>query len=103
MSRREASATATMRPREADRSSSEACRRPTSSMFSTTTTTKDASGNPQTTQLPLALLTLAVDQKTFQKIVTAQAAGGTLYFGLLNKDSKIDANLPGTNLTNLFK
>jgi pilus assembly protein CpaB len=68
----------------------------------TTTTTKDASGNPQTTQLPLALLTLAVDQKTFQKIVTAQAAGGTLYFGLLNKDSKIDAALPGTNLTNLF-
>jgi pilus assembly protein CpaB len=67
-----------------------------------TTTTKDASGNPQTTQLPLALLTLAVTQKTLQKLVTAQAVGGTLYFGLLNKDSTISSNDQGTNLSNLF-
>lgn len=72
------------------------------STATTTTTTKDSSGNAQTTQLPLALLTLAVDQKMFQKIVTAQATGGTLQFGLLNDKSKIDPGDTGTNINNLF-
>jgi len=70
----------------------------------TTTKTQGANGAEQTTQLPLALLTLAVNQVEFQKIVAAQTISGSgLYFGLLNKDSVVNPNAAGTNLDNLFK
>ena len=69
----------------------------------TTTTKTQANGSEQTTQLPLALLTLAVDQTEFQKIVAAQTISGSgLYFGLLGPDSKVNAAVPGTSLDNLF-
>lgn len=69
----------------------------------TTTTKTQANGAEQTTQLPQALLTLAVTQTQLQKLVAAQTLSGSgLYFGLKNSASTVDPNLAGTNLDNLF-
>jgi pilus assembly protein CpaB len=57
-------------------------------------------GEGNTESLPTAILSLAVDQKQAQKIIFA-ADQGQLYFGLVDKDSKV-APGAGTDLTTLF-
>jgi pilus assembly protein CpaB len=49
-----------------------------------------------------ALLTVAVDQEDAQKLVYAQNSGGTITFGLINQESKIDPADPGASADNLF-
>lgn len=57
-------------------------------LVSRTTTTEE--GAQTTEQIPLAILTLAVDQTEAQKIVQAQSQG-QLYFGLLTDTSETEA------------
>ena len=66
------------------------------------TTTLVTAATAEGEQLPKALLTVAVDQKEAQKLVYAQNSGGTITFGLLNKESKVDRNDPGASADNLF-
>jgi pilus assembly protein CpaB len=53
-----------------------------------TTLRPPTSGQGNTEALPTAILTLALDQRQAEKIVFATSKGA-LYFGLLNKDSKV--------------
>jgi pilus assembly protein CpaB len=55
--------------------------------LSTQTTTTDE-GESTTEEIPLAILTLAVDQREAQKVINAQS-GGALYFGLLGDDANV--------------
>lgn len=69
------------------------------------TTASGSTSNAQ--QVPSAILTLAVTQDQFQKILLVTKAPGAAYngliLGLLNDKSKIDPTNPGTSETNLFK
>jgi len=60
-----------------------------------------------TEQIPPAILTLAVTQDQFEKILFVTKTPGSSYtgltFGLLDKNSKVDPANPGTTETNLFK
>jgi pilus assembly protein CpaB len=68
----------------------------------TTTTTTTQNDQGQTTeQIPLAILTLALDQKQAQKVIFAQSQG-ELYLGLLSPDSRV-AGVAATTSGNLFK
>lgn len=58
-----------------------------------------AQANPES--LPRALLTLALTQAQAEKLIFAQTAGGSLYLGLLNDQSKITPNA-GVNAKNVF-
>ena len=60
--------------------------------LSTQTTTTDA-GESTTEEIPLAILTLAVDQKQAQKIINAQT-GGAIYFALLGETTKVRTGNP---------
>lgn len=53
-------------------------------------TTVTQAGDQTTEQIPLAILTLAVDQQQAQQIVQAQSQG-SLYFGLLTETSETQA------------
>jgi pilus assembly protein CpaB len=64
----------------------------------TVQTTTDEEGN--TEALPRAILTLALDQTESQRVIYASQKG-QLYFGLLTRDSTIDAGEP-TSDANLF-
>jgi pilus assembly protein CpaB len=66
---------------------------------SSTTTTDGQTTNME--EIPTAILTLALDQEQSQKVVHATTAG-SLYFALLNEESAVDPNLPGTTTENLF-
>jgi pilus assembly protein CpaB len=74
----------------------------TGSTTTLTRTTTDASGTQTEEQLPVALLTLAVDQKESEKIIFAQDEG-SLYFGLLTDTSPEIVKDAGTNAGNLFR
>jgi pilus assembly protein CpaB len=50
---------------------------------------------------PGALVTLAVDQEEYQKVLFATKAG-ELYFALMGKDAKPSLGVPGTTAENLF-
>lgn len=63
------------------------------------TTTND-SGTQTTEQIPLAILTLALDQEEAQQVVQAQAQG-TLYLGLLTETSETVAGDPVTTFEDL--
>lgn len=64
------------------------------------TTTSNGS-TTQTEQLPKAIITLAVDQTQYQKIVYG-SGHGQMYFGLLGDTSKVSTSVPATNGQNLF-
>jgi pilus assembly protein CpaB len=66
---------------------------------SATTTTDGQTSN--TEQIPTAILTLALDQAQAQRLIQATAEG-QLYFALLNDESQIDPDLPGTTTENLL-
>ena len=66
----------------------------------TTQTTTTDEGESTTEEIPLAILTLAVDQKQAQQIINAQS-GGSLYFGLLGDGTKVRSG-PATTTQNLF-
>lgn len=55
--------------------------------LSTQTTTTDE-GESTTEEIPLAILTLALDQREAQKVINAQS-GGALYFGLLGDNADV--------------
>ena len=73
----------------------------------TTVTTSSSSGSSANApQVPVTILTLAVTQDQFQKILFVTKAGGPysgLELGLLNDKSKVDPANQGTTETNLFK
>jgi Flp pilus assembly protein CpaB len=52
-------------------------------------------------QADSSIVTFGVDQADAQKLIYAQSVG-TLYLGLLSKDSKIDNKLPATSTANLY-
>jgi pilus assembly protein CpaB len=64
-------------------------------------TTTGTGSDAQTEQVAKAILTLAVDQDQAQKILYG-SQNGTMYFGLLGKDAKINLFDPGTTGKNLF-
>jgi pilus assembly protein CpaB len=66
---------------------------------SSTTTTDGQVTN--TEQIPTAILTLALDQEQAQRVIQA-STDGQLYFGLLNDESQVDPNLPGTTTETLL-
>ena len=70
---------------------------------STVTTQTTATDQGQTVQeeISRAILTLALTQKEAQQLIQAQSQG-TLYFGLLNEDSKVTPGGATTN-DNLFR
>lgn len=74
----------------------------TGSTTTLTRTTTDSSGNQTEEQLPVALLTLAVDQKEAEKMVFAQQ-DGELYFGLLTDTSPEITQDAGTSAGTLFQ
>lgn len=67
----------------------------------TTQTTTTDEGESTTEEIPLAILTLAVDQQEAQKIINAQT-GGSLYFALLGEGTKVRAG-GATTTQNLFR
>jgi pilus assembly protein CpaB len=67
--------------------------------LSTQTTTTEE-GESTTEEIPLAILTLAVDQKEAQQVINAQS-GGSLYFALLGDEAKVRTGGPTTS-QNLF-
>lgn len=58
-----------------------------------TSTTKTETGATNTEQLPRAIMTLALSQTDAAKVIQAQASG-SLYFALLNNDSKVTPGGP---------
>lgn len=60
-----------------------------------------SAGGTQTESLPKTLITLAVDQTQYQKVVYG-SGHGQMYLGLLNGSSKVSPAVPGTNANNLF-
>ena len=67
----------------------------------TTSTTTTEGGGETTESLPKTLITLGVDQRDAQKIMTATTSGYELSFGLLNEQSKVKAG-PAVTQGNLF-
>jgi pilus assembly protein CpaB len=74
----------------------------TGSTTTLTRTTTDSEGTQTEEQLPVALLTLAVDQKEAEKLIFGQTQG-QLYFGLLTDTSPEITKDAGTNAGNLFQ
>jgi pilus assembly protein CpaB len=64
-------------------------------------TTTGTGSTAQTEQVAKAILTLAVDQDQAQKILYG-SQNGTMYFGLLGKDAKVDLSDTGATGKNLF-
>ena len=64
------------------------------------TTTTDETGQQTTEELPRTLMTLAVDQKTAERVLFA-AGNGELAFALLNEASTV-APAPGVTADSLF-
>lgn len=82
------------------------------STTTTTSSTTNNDGNPSTTnkeQIPTAILTLALTQSEAEKVIYAGGAAvpgakfQALYFGLMDKNSKVDTASAGASLGNLFK
>lgn len=71
------------------------------STATTQTTTTTAEGTQTVEQLPSTLMTLAVDQKDAERVLFAQTTG-ELAFGLLTKDSSVDASA-GVTAADLFR
>lgn len=67
----------------------------------TTITPPATASQANTESLPRTILTLALTQTQTEKIIFAQSAGGTLYLGLLNDQSKVTPNT-GVNAKNVF-
>ena len=67
----------------------------------TTQTTTTDEGESTTEEIPLAILTLAVDQQEAQQIINAQTAG-SLYFALLGEGTKVRTG-SATTTQNLFR
>ena len=67
------------------------------------TTTTDSTGAQTTESLPRTLMTLAVDQADAQKVVHAKDSQIPMSFGLRSGTSRIDQDMPGTGLSNLFQ
>lgn len=67
----------------------------------TTQTTTTDEGESTTEEIPLAILTLAVDQGEAEKIINAQT-GGSLYFALLGDGTKVRTG-GATTTQNLFR
>jgi len=61
----------------------------------------DATGTTNTENLPKTILTLAVSQRSAQKVIFAQA-NGDLYFGLTTNQSEVSKG-SGITLTNVFR
>lgn len=59
------------------------------------------SSGQNATQSDTSVVTFGVSQADAQKLIYAQTAG-TLYLGLLSKNSKVDNKLPGTSASNLY-
>jgi pilus assembly protein CpaB len=59
------------------------------------------SSGQSASQADASIVTFGVDQADAQKLMYAQSVG-TLYLGLLSKDSKIDSKLPATSASNLY-
>ncbi len=82
---------------------------PTTVVAKTSGTTSDTtSGTTNTEQIPTAILTLAVTQQQAEKIIyasgiTPNAKFNGLYFGLMDKNSKVVPNDLGISTPNLFK
>lgn len=70
------------------------------STVSTSTTTAD--GTTNTEEIPTAILTLALNQQEAQKVIQGSATG-SLYFGLLNKESVVDDAATNTSSPDLLK
>jgi len=82
------------------------------STTTTTASTTNQDGTPSTAnkeQIPTAILTLALSQSEAEKVIYAGGAAvpgakfQALYFGLMDKNSKVDTTSTGANLSNLFK
>jgi pilus assembly protein CpaB len=67
----------------------------------TTQTTTTEEGEATTEEIPLAILTLEVDQRQAERIINAQS-GGSLYFALLGEDTRVRTG-GSTNQQNLFR
>jgi pilus assembly protein CpaB len=67
----------------------------------TTLVPSDAGDGAAAEPVPTALVTLAVDQKQYQKLFYA-STHGQLYFAMLGKDAKPLTSVPGTDIDNLF-
>lgn len=59
------------------------------------------SSGQNSTQNDTSVVTFGVSQADAQKLIYAQTVG-TLYLGLLTKNSKVDNKLPGTSSSNLY-
>lgn len=68
--------------------------------ITSTTTTNTRTGQVNTEQIPLAILTLALSQGDAEKVIFAQQ-GGSLYLGLLTNQSSVTPDA-GVNVANLF-
>jgi pilus assembly protein CpaB len=64
-----------------------------------TTTTQE--GEQTTEEIPLAILTLEVDQKQAERVINAQS-GGSLYFALRGDGAKVRPSNP-TTTQSLFR
>jgi pilus assembly protein CpaB len=82
------------------------------STTTTTASTTNGDGNTSATnkeQIPTAILTLALSQSDAEKVIYAGGAAvpgskfQALYFGLMDKNSKVDTGSAGASLGNLFK
>jgi pilus assembly protein CpaB len=74
---------------------------PTTISATTTTTDGTAGQTTNTEEIPTAILTLGVDQGQAQRVIQATSAG-SMYFALLNAESELDPDLPGTTNANIF-
>ena len=74
---------------------------PTTVSSTTTTAQGEAGQTTNTEQIPTAILTLAVDQSQAQRVIQSTSAG-SMYFALLNDQSKLDTNMAGTTNQNIF-
>jgi pilus assembly protein CpaB len=74
---------------------------PTTISATTTTTDGTAGQTTNTEEIPTAILTLGLDQDQAQRVIQATSAG-SMYFALLNAESELDPDLPGTTNANIF-
>jgi pilus assembly protein CpaB len=60
-----------------------------------------AEGSSNTEEIPTAILTLALSQEEAQRVILASQTT-TLYMGLLDENSEVDADAPGATAENLL-
>lgn len=67
-----------------------------------TTSTTDGTGTVNTEAMPTAILTLALNQDQAQKVILATTVA-PMYFALVNPDTRVSTQTPGTTTTDLIK